>query len=170
MGIFDNSDNHDNRNKPIQLSSASHLPDDVNFPQVISPKPLITPRERDVEKVLFTIRGNGNLGYWSHKTIHYSSYRRNDDGESYGEGFIEASLGEESRGNRSFKTSHCSSRNHGGHESCGHKSQETSHYTSINCVGCGCRSSMTRHYASRNYGGYVDIGGYMSQETIHSSS
>ena len=69
-----NRDGHDNRNGPIQISIAYHFPDSFKFLQAISLKPSITPRERDAEQLLFTIRVNGSLGYRYHNTSHYSSW------------------------------------------------------------------------------------------------
>ena len=89
-----NSHDHNNSNKHVQLSIASHFPDTVNFLKFISLKPFITQREREVEQVLFTMRGNGSLGSWSHMTIHSPSRCRNSDGKSSEEEVIEVSLGE----------------------------------------------------------------------------
>ena len=58
--------------------------------------------------MLFTMRGDGSLGYWSCKTSHSSSCRRNDNDEICEEEGIEASSGEECRGHRSLETSHSS--------------------------------------------------------------
>ena len=51
-----------------------------------------------MEQVLFTMNGNGILGYWSRKTSHYSSRHRNDNAKSLDEKVLVVYLGEESRG------------------------------------------------------------------------
>ena len=63
MWSSDNSDKHDNSDKPVPIS--------------------ITSREREAEKVLFVIWADQSLGYWSHKNINYSTHNRNYGGESY---------------------------------------------------------------------------------------
>ena len=72
MWSYYKSNNHDNRNKPVQIFIASHLPDAVKFLHVIYLKPFITPRKRDTDQVLFKMRGNGSLGYRSRNTSHYT--------------------------------------------------------------------------------------------------
>ena len=135
---FDNSDDHTNRNEPSPLSIATHILDAVQLQQENLPNSFITPIQRDAEQVLFTMRGNGSLGYQSHNTIHYPSHHHNDDYKSSEKEFLEVYSGE---------------------ESCGHRSQETRHYTSINHGSRGSRSSMISQSDSPNHGGYVDIGG-----------
>ena len=82
MWRSDNSDDHDNINKPVQLLITSHVPDVIKFLQVIS------------LKSLFMMRGNGSLGYRSRKTRNCVSCRpNNDDGSSKEEG-LEVYLGQ----------------------------------------------------------------------------
>ena len=167
---FNNIYDHNNSNEPVQISIPSHFTDTVKFSQVISLNPFITPRERDAEQLLFTIRVNGSLGPWFHKTIHSSSCCCNNNHENSEEEFIELSLGEESHGHMSLVTSQCFASNHGGCESRVNRYQETSHSTSSSCGGLGHRSIMNIHSAALNCGIYVDRGGYMPQTTRHSPS
>ena len=117
MWRYDNSYKNNNSDKPIPL--------------------YITPREREAEKVLFTMWGNRSLESRSHKTIHYSAHRRSNSDESSEEEGMKVSLVEEIHGHRYLETSHSSSLNRGGRKSRRYKSQETIHSTSSNCVGCG---------------------------------
>ena len=126
-----------------------HFTDSVKFWQVISLKTFATPKYQDAEQVLFPVRGNVSLGYWSRKTSHSSSRRCNDDENISEEEFIEVFWRE---------------------ESCGHGSQETRHSTSSNIGVCGRMLSMTIHSTSSNHRGYFDTSGSSSQETRHSSS
>ena len=57
-----NSDEHNNSDKPVLL--------------------YITLRYQEADKVLFIMWGDQSLGYWSRKTSHYFSCRRNNDDES----------------------------------------------------------------------------------------
>ena len=67
----------------VPASIAPHFPDYVQFPQYIAPNPLITQRDRDADQLLFTMSGDGSLGYWAYKISH-SSYRcRNDHNENF---------------------------------------------------------------------------------------
>ena len=170
MWRSDNSNEHDNINKPVQIYIASQLPKTVKLPQVVSLKPFVTRRKQDMEQVLFVVRGNGSLGYCSRKTSHYYYGHCNNDDESYEEEVIDVSSGEESHGHRSLDTSHSSSSNHICCEISEHRYQETNQTSSSNHRCCGHRSSMTIHSASINHGGYVDRGGSSSQETSHYSS
>ena len=130
----DSRNYHSNNNEPIKLSFLSHFPDYFKFLKLFSLNPF------------FVMRGNGNLGFWSRKTIHYHYCCNNNNNKSSEEEGLEVSLDEESYGHRSLEISHSSSRN---------------------CGGFGISSSMTSHSTSCNRGGYVDIGGYRSQDTIH---
>ena len=116
------------------------------------------PRERDAEKVLFMMVGDGSLGSQSCNTIHSSIRHCNDDDEISEEEDIEVSLVGYSRGNRSLETRHSSSSNCGGRESRRNRSQETSHHTPNNFRGRGRRSSFSSYSISRNNEGYVDRG------------
>ena len=113
----------------VPTSILSHLPDAVQSPQCMNQKPFITPRERDAEQVLSMMSGDGNLGYWYLKTIHYLFHRRNDDDGIPEEEGLELSLSEERRGHRSLNTSYYSSSNCGGR---GHRYVETIHHSSCN--------------------------------------
>ena len=53
----------------------------------------------------FMMYGYGSLGYWSHYTVHSSSYRRNDDNEISEEEGLEVSSGDKRRGDRSLENS-----------------------------------------------------------------
>ena len=64
----DNSNKKNNGDKPFPLSIVTHFPDAVQFPKYIYPKPFITSREREVEKVLLAMRGVEIIGYWYGKT------------------------------------------------------------------------------------------------------
>ena len=120
-----------------------HLPDAIKFLQVMSLTSFITTKEWDVDQVLFTLRGNGSLGYWYRKTSNSSSYRHNDDDKGSQVEILEVSLGEESRGHRSLDNSHFYSSKSGCCERRGHRSQGTRNSTSSN-RGCrGCRSIIT---------------------------
>ena len=82
----------------------------------------MTPRKRATEEVLFTMRVNENLVFWSCKTSHSSSRSRNDlDKISAGTG-LELSLGEEIRVHKSHENVQYSSSNHRDHESHGYSS------------------------------------------------
>ena len=89
--------------------------------------------------MLFALRGDVSLGYRSLKTVHSSSYRRNDDVESYEEEGLEVSLGKKSSGNSYIEIIHSSSSNSRGHESRGHRYLETRHSTSSNFGRSGFR-------------------------------
>ena len=127
MWRSDNSNEHDNRDKPVSASIANHLPDSIQIPQYINPKPFITLRERDADQVLLTMRGDGILESWSHKTIHSSSHHNNSDNEISEEEGLGLFSGEESCGHRYFETRQSSPSNCGCHEIFGHRSLETSH-------------------------------------------
>ena len=166
-GVPKNINNHNKSNRPIKLSIESHFPNAAKFPHVIYQKTFITPRERDADKLLITMRGNEILGSCYCNTSHFPLRRCNEDGKISEEEVLEIYLGEESSGHRSLETIHWYSSNC---ECQGHRSQDTSHSNSRNHGGRGCRSSMTSHYASSNHGGFVYRGGYMSQDTSHYSS
>ena len=104
-----NSNRHDNRHETLPTTISYHFPDAVQFLQYITLVSFITPRERDTEQVLFIMRVDRILGYFSLKTSHYSSLHSNNNGKSSEEVALEVSLGEESRGHGSLETSHSSS-------------------------------------------------------------
>ena len=147
MWRSDNSGGHNNSNETVPLS--------------------ITPREWEVEKVLFKMWGYKIIGYWYCNTSYSSARCHNAGDESSEEKGMEVSLGEEICGHRYIDTRQSSSINRGGHKSSGHTSQYNRHSISSNCGGCGCRSSLTRHSYYHNHGGYVDISRSRSQETSH---
>ena len=116
----------------VPTSIVSHLPDAVQLPQCMNQKPFITPRERDAEQVLSMMSGDGNLGYWYLKTIHYLFHRRNDDDGIPEEEGLELSSSEERRGHRSLDTSYFYFFNHRVYPSIdngrgGYRYQENSH-------------------------------------------
>ena len=84
--------------------------------------------------MLFTMSGDGSLGYWSHKTIHYSSHHHNNENEINEEEGLEVSLGEERHGHRYLEISHYSLSNHGGRR---HRYFETNHTFCGGYVGTG---------------------------------
>ena len=94
MWISDNSRKWDNSNEPVPLS--------------------ITPREREAEKVLFTMWGYQSLRSLSRKTRHSYAHCCNYGDESSEEGGVEVTSGEESRVHRSLETSNSSSIDGGG--------------------------------------------------------
>ena len=84
----DNSDDHDNINRPVQISNVSQYLDAIKLPQVIYLKLFITPRDKDTDKVLSMIRGNESLGYWYHNTIYSFSHHPNDDEKNMEKKFL----------------------------------------------------------------------------------
>ena len=84
-----NSDNHDNRKEPVLLSIAPDFNYSVQLPQNIFLNPFIKLKQRDADKLLFMMRGNGSLGSRHFKTSHSSSRRRNTDNASSEGEFIE---------------------------------------------------------------------------------
>ena len=70
MWPSENDDDHDNINKPVQLSIVSHFPYAVHFLQLFPPRLIITPRERDTEQVFLTMRDNGSPVSRSRKISH----------------------------------------------------------------------------------------------------
>ena len=77
-----NSNIHDNRHETVPTTISYHFPDAVQFLQYITLASFITPRERDMEQVLFIMRVDRSLGYCSLKTSHYSSLHSNNNGKS----------------------------------------------------------------------------------------
>ena len=61
MWIYDNSEKHDSSDETVPL--------------------FITTREREAEKLLFTIWGYQSIGSLSRKTSHFSTHCRNDSDE-----------------------------------------------------------------------------------------
>ena len=146
----DNSDKHNNSNNTVPIFT--------------------TPREREAEKLLFTMWVDQSQGYWSHKTSNSSTRRCNDGDEIYEKEGMEVTSGEESCRNRFLETSNSSSINCRGHEIHGSRSQETRKSTSNNRGHRGRRLSLTSCSSSCNYGVYVDRSGSRLQYTSHYSS
>ena len=121
MWCYYNSDENNTSNEPVPLYS--------------------TPRERETEKVLFTIKGNRILGCKSCNTSHSSAHCCTNIVKISEEEGIGVSLDEKIRRYKSLVTSYYYSINFVGRESCAHRSQDTNHYNSSSYGVHDCRSS-----------------------------